>query len=200
MDAAIAALLRSSPGVFPSLCKSLDAWAERGVNEDVIWYILKVRGSYYDIQEDRMCREYAETLQNDGYMPTYLKSPVLRRIVAYEHIRVLLAQSFNRFSWTVDLPAAVQDFNSSRLRRMGQFFTTMAQILMASPRCLQEDEPSLAYFVSDIARRFVDQDNDEDNDVYRPPTLEWIMGQLGDLKGNRDKEDQEMADLETGEV
>lgn len=72
---------------------------------------------------------------------------------------------------------------------MDQLFTTMAQTLMVMPESLHKDETALAYFMSDIAQRFVDQDkDDEDETVYLPPALDWIIDQLEDLKGKRDKE------------
>ncbi|KAK8099770.1 DEAD-like helicase [Apiospora kogelbergensis] len=121
--------------------------------EEVIWTILRVNGSYYDIQEDKMCKKFAEILQKETKTPEYLEIPILRRIVAYEQIRVLLSQPFNRYSWCapgIYHPVSIQEYNDVRYRRLGKFYITMAQF----------------------------EAMDDDHQCYKEPTIEWLKGAL----------------------
>ncbi|KAK8037865.1 hypothetical protein PG991_001211 [Apiospora marii] len=150
-----------------------------GQEDSVTWTILRVNGSYYDIQENKMCQKFAEVLRNEGHMPKYLASANLQRIVAYEQIRVMLSQPFNRYSWCapgIDPPGTIQEYNDMRHRRLGQFYTAIARLLMVLPEELQNSTDDLALCMSSLAQEF--EKLDESHDCYQEPSAEWIKEML----------------------
>jgi hypothetical protein len=153
-----------------------------GQAHEVEWRILRVNGSYYDIQEDKMCRKFAELLRNEACMPSYIQSPSLQRIVAYEQIRVLMSQPFNRYTWCapgVDRPRTVQEYNSERHRRLGLFYSTIAQILLSLPEDMQDEDvmTQLGYFMTDLANKFEEEYDAAANIV----DLTWVQERLAVL-------------------
>lgn len=55
---------------------------------------------------------------------------VLQELCAFEAVRLILSQPFNRYSWIVEPPQRVEDFNSDRARRLGQFYSGVVHLLM----------------------------------------------------------------------
>ncbi|KAI0120408.1 hypothetical protein BJ170DRAFT_269784 [Xylariales sp. AK1849] len=161
-----------------------------GQGKEVTWRIIKVNGSYYDIQEDKMCRKFVEVIRNEGHIPSYLTSGPLQRIVAYEQIRVLLSQPFNRYTWCapgIDPPGTIQEYSDYRHIRLGRFYSTIAKVLMTLPDSWQNDEEMLdrlAYFMSDIAKAFEGTDIDG-GDVDKEITLTWITDSLKRIEDNQ---------------
>ena len=162
-----------------------------GQTQPVHWHILRVKSSYYDVQEERMVKKFAETLRNEGFMPDYLSNSKyvdLQRVVAYEQIRVLLSQPFNRFGWScphLPAPTTIRDYHSDQTRRVGHFFTLLARhLLMLAPE--QQDAETLdklALNLAPIAQAFADEKR-----ATLPP--EWVTEQL--LKIPHDTDDPKM--------
>lgn len=111
-----------------------------------------------------MCRKFAEVLRNEGHLPKYLEGlPQLQRIVAYEMMRNLLAQPFNCYSWNapgIDPPSLIAEYNDFRHRRLGQFFTSVAQLLLSLPDDMQtkKDLDKMCATISAIGNDYADMD------------------------------------------
>lgn len=162
-----------------SMIQIMGRIARVGQTERVKWTILRVNGSYYDIQENKMCQKFAEVLRNEGHMPEYLISSNLQRIVAYEQIRVMLSQPFNRYSWCapgIDPPGTIQEYNDMRHRRLGQFYTAIARLLMILPEDLQKSHDDLVLCMSNLAQEF--EKLDESHSCYEEPSVDWIREML----------------------
>lgn len=153
-----------------------------GQKQEVEWRILRVNSSYYDVQEDKMCQKFAEVVRNEAHMPDYLgHSPELQRIVAYEQIRVLLAQPFNRYTWCApsqDPPGIIQEYNCLRHRHLGRFYSRIAQLLIAMPRQYRSERHmlNLGYYMGHIAKKFGEEIKKKEVDV----SFEWVLEHLQD--------------------
>ncbi|RYP41304.1 hypothetical protein DL767_001158 [Monosporascus sp. MG133] len=72
----------------------------------VEWRVLKVVHSFYDIQESRMCRMFADDLLASERIPAYIDCRPLRLMIAFEIIKTLMGQSFNWYGWLLREGAA----------------------------------------------------------------------------------------------
>ncbi|ETS73888.1 hypothetical protein PFICI_13754 [Pestalotiopsis fici W106-1] len=91
-----------------------------------------------------MCKKFCEVLRNEEHLPKYLDGfPELQSIVVYEQIGNMLAQPFNRYSWSgptcIDPPKNIADYNGFRHRCLGQFFTTPLAGFMTDDTADAED-------------------------------------------------------------
>ncbi|KAF3768339.1 hypothetical protein M406DRAFT_71392 [Cryphonectria parasitica EP155] len=55
----------------------------------------------------------------------------LRTLVAYDVLRVMWSQPFNRFTWEKIYPVDIQDFNSVETRMFGKFYRLLSRFLLS---------------------------------------------------------------------
>lgn len=69
-----------------------------GQKESVEWRIIRVADTFYDFQEARMCAKFVEQLRVESSIPAWIDTPELRTVCAYEVVRYLFGQPWNRFA------------------------------------------------------------------------------------------------------
>ena len=100
-----------------------------GQKSVVEWRIIKTRGTYYDLQEMRLCEKWAPMLLAEAALPDWLPN-MIKELVVYEHMKVYFKQTFNRYTWRVSTPGFAQEYNARRHKAMGDFFSAAARVFV----------------------------------------------------------------------
>ena len=99
---------------------------------DVVFRMLRVVGTYYDVLEDKANRKYCEQLRNECVMPKHFrKHIILQRIYVYELCCQQFGSGFNRFIWVILPPKGLADYNSKGMIRAGGFLTLVLMELLS---------------------------------------------------------------------
>lgn len=69
-----------------------------GQKEQVQWTILRVADTFHDWQEERICAKFVEQVRAESSIPEWVASTELRTICAYELVRYLFGQPWNRYA------------------------------------------------------------------------------------------------------
>jgi len=106
----------------------------------------------------------------------------LQRLVAYEQVRMLLSQPFNRFAWSypcLQPAASISNYHSQQTRRVGHFFTLVAKYLLALTPDQQDADTldGLALNLAAMAQIFTESKRTE-------LSAEWISEQLVNIRRN----------------
>jgi hypothetical protein len=97
-------------------------------------YIVICAGTYSHVVEDKMCRKIVPDILFTGRIPEWTEGATLRKMVAYEILRMKFAHSFNRFVWVCNPPASVAEYTSQKMTRLGQLCSKIVgQIVQSDP-------------------------------------------------------------------
>ncbi|KAK0752612.1 hypothetical protein B0T18DRAFT_427052 [Schizothecium vesticola] len=119
-----------------------------GQKRPITWKLVHIAGTVNDWMEDRVVRKFVpEVMARMVQAP--IADPELQRFLAFEAVRVMLSQSFNRYSWDVqrvtaetpqltrartDLPSrSVINFRSARSENIGHFYSRVVHLMMQLP-------------------------------------------------------------------
>lgn len=100
----------------------------------VNWTILSVAGTYYSVAEDKMNRKYVEQLRNEVRFERQFSRHAsylgIQRLIAYEMLKLIAGQPYNRYSWVVAPPGHCMNYADERAKRTGDLCTKIAQQVM----------------------------------------------------------------------
>ena len=114
-----------------------------GQKEAVEWRILRVADTFYDIQEEKLTDKFVAQLRVESDIPDWIKDHTLRTICAYEIVRHLLGQPWNRYAWKVVVPGSIGEYHTLPVRQAGVFYSVIARLLLTLPAEMQQDEDML---------------------------------------------------------
>jgi hypothetical protein len=80
-----------------------------------------------------MCRKFCEQLRLEARVPSHIKSLELSRMVAYEIIRLMFGQPFNRYAWIIHPPQSVVDYHSDENFELGKVISAVVSIVTKMP-------------------------------------------------------------------
>lgn len=95
--------------------------------------ILRVTSTYSDVVEERSNRMFAEQLCYHSAIASQFSGRAIRLLIAYEFMKQLFGQPFNRFPWHASPPRSVREFHSAHFERAALFCSRFAKWLLALP-------------------------------------------------------------------
>ncbi|KAI6466191.1 hypothetical protein MCOR17_004880 [Pyricularia oryzae] len=137
-----------------------------GQSKPVTWRILEVRGTLFDWVKDRMFRKMSLEYITRMRLPEIIVSPVVKQLLAYEAMAVMFSWPFNCFAWIAEPPQKINDFCSDRTRRMGEFYSRLASMLVSDiPAPFDEGDvvDKTSAFVLLLGPAYVDYQYQEQN-------------------------------------
>ncbi|KAI6294803.1 hypothetical protein MCOR34_009659 [Pyricularia oryzae] len=99
-------------------------------------------------------------------LPEIIVSPVVKQLLAYEAMAVMFSWPFNCFAWIAEPPQKINDFCSDRTRRMGEFYSRLASMLVSDiPAPFDEGDvvDKTSAFVLLLGPAYVDYQYQEQN-------------------------------------
>ncbi|KAK4151717.1 hypothetical protein C8A00DRAFT_35617 [Chaetomidium leptoderma] len=107
----------------------------------VKWFIVVCAGTYSHVLEDKMCRKIVPEIIFTGRIPEWIKGATLRKMVAYEILRMKFSHPFNRFVWVINPPTSAADYTNAKMTRMGTLCSMIVNaIIKMDPE--HEDTPT----------------------------------------------------------
>ncbi|OIW25504.1 hypothetical protein CONLIGDRAFT_717269 [Coniochaeta ligniaria NRRL 30616] len=79
-----------------------------------LWDIYKLRGSFYDPQEQRIIDKYIQNVLAEAAIPQYVTSEFAKLALAYELIRMNMGTVGNRMSWFLNAPESLVEYNDAK--------------------------------------------------------------------------------------
>jgi len=154
--------------------------------------VLRVKGTYYDVLQDKACRKYAEQLANECQMPPHCR---LQRLFAGEIIKEQFALPVNPYVYVMLPPTSLADYSSKEILRAGEFVSCVVRKLIeatpteADVAALGQEEldrrfASAGRFVARAVLKFAAAaDKDFDPDSIRIEEMRNYAPEAADLQG-----------------
>ncbi|KLU89298.1 hypothetical protein MAPG_08272 [Magnaporthiopsis poae ATCC 64411] len=129
-----------------------------GQTKPTTWHILKVDNTVWSWSDARMYRKISFEVMS-RLRVEHLQFPLLKQLIAYEWCAIAFSLEFNPFCWQAEPPQGLRDFNSDRMKRMGEFYSALSDLLMgAQPDAPDTDLKVLRDFVLFLGPAYVDRE------------------------------------------